>query len=74
MCLVNDELTEEAYDGSLAGLSYSLYWDPSWRLRLEIKGYNEKMVVLLKSLLEKLCGHVVDERRFAVYEEEVCDI
>jgi secreted Zn-dependent insulinase-like peptidase len=72
--LVDDALTEEVYNASLAGLSYSLNTDSEWNLELETRGYNDKMIVLLKLVLEKVRSHVVDEDRFAVYQTEVCTL
>ena len=66
--LVNDQLTEFAYPGILAGLGYQLY--PHIRgFSIRISGYSDKQVLLLKRLIETLGNPVIDAERFAIIKE-----
>ena len=62
--LVNDALTEFSYDAELAGLEYNLT-NTTQGLYLAFGGYNEKMAVLIKAVLEKLVDFTIDDERFA---------
>ncbi|KAG8937301.1 Insulinase (Peptidase M16) [Tulasnella sp. 418] len=68
--LVKDTLTEYAYDADLAGLSYSIA-NHAEGLSVSVAGYNDKLLVLLKVVLEKVKSFVVDEDRFAVLKEQL---
>lgn len=68
--LITDALTEFAYDAELAGLSYGIS-ETAAGLSLTVGGYNEKAHVLLKRVLEKARGLVVDPDRFEVIREQV---
>ncbi|KAF7778613.1 hypothetical protein Agabi119p4_2958 [Agaricus bisporus var. burnettii] len=50
--LVNDALTELAYDAGLAGLSYS-FSDTTTGLYVFASGYNDKLSTLVKHILQK---------------------
>ncbi|KXS93872.1 hypothetical protein AC578_9026 [Pseudocercospora eumusae] len=66
--LVDDGLTEYAYDAELAGLDYMVYRSPG-RLELSVSGYNDKMHVLLEKVLIALRDHEVKEDRFEIIKE-----
>lgn len=68
--LVEDSLTEFAYDADLAGLKYDLS-PHSNGLLLTLSGYNDKISVLAGHILEKVKGPVVDPERLAVIREQV---
>jgi insulysin len=68
--LVNDSLTEFSYDADLAGLSYNCA-AVSTGLWVSLAGYNDKMGVLAKNVLEKVRGLVVDGERLRVMKEQV---
>ena len=40
-------------------------------MQVKIKGFNEKQSVLLNSIIRKLVGFVVDDKKFEVYKELV---
>jgi insulysin len=68
--IVNDSLTEFAYDAELAGLKYSLR--PHFNgLLLTFRGYNDKISVLVAHILEKVKGLVVDAQRLSVMKQQV---
>ena len=66
--LFKDQLNEYVYAAELAGLGYSLS-NIKAGVTLALKGYNEKQVVLLDKIMEKLVGFTVDEKRFDVLKE-----
>ncbi|KAH9483963.1 Putative zinc protease [Psilocybe cubensis] len=68
--IVNDSLTEFSYDADLAGLSYNLS-STNTGLYITMNGYNDKMSVLVRHVLEKVKGLVVDAQRLAVVKEEL---
>ncbi|KAG8907980.1 Insulinase (Peptidase M16) [Tulasnella sp. 403] len=68
--LVRDELTEYSYDAELAGLSYEVT-NQAEGISLVVAGYNDKLNVLLKVVLEKIRNLEVKEDRFAVLKEQV---
>ncbi|KAF8911060.1 Metalloenzyme, LuxS/M16 peptidase-like protein [Gymnopilus junonius] len=67
--LVNDSLTEFSYDADLAGLSYN-FTPHTTGLFVSMNGYNDKMIVLVRHVLEKVKGLVIDPQRLAVIKEE----
>ncbi|KDR81747.1 hypothetical protein GALMADRAFT_58881 [Galerina marginata CBS 339.88] len=67
--IVNDSLTEFSYDADLAGLSYS-FSPHSSGMFVSMNGYNDKMSVLVRHVLEKIKGLVVNPQRLAVIKEE----
>lgn len=68
--LVTDSLTEFSYDADLAGLSYSFVAHTSG-LYVSMSGYNDKMSVLVKHILDKVKHIVLDPARLAVIKEQV---
>lgn len=69
MALVNDALTEFSYDAELAGLTYDFSATPLG-LFVSLGGYNDKMNLLTRHVLEKAKGLVVDGERLAVMKEQ----
>ncbi|KAF8996136.1 insulin-degrading enzyme [Cyathus striatus] len=67
--LVNDALTEYAYDASLAGLSYN-FLPHTTGVYVAMSGYNDKMSVLAQHVLEKIKGLTVDSERLAIMKEQ----
>jgi len=68
--LVNDSLTEYAYDGDLAGLSYNFSLS-SLGVFITLSGYNDKLHVLLQHILEKVKTLEVKPDRLEVMKEQV---
>lgn len=68
--LVKDALVEYSYDAELAGLSYQLETQADGIL-LTVDGYNDKLEVLAKVVLEKMKGFEVDEERFNLIVDQV---
>ena len=68
--IVNDSLSEYSYDADLAGLSYQFVPHPNG-LFVSMRGYNDKMAVLVKHVLEKIKGLVVNPVRLEVMKEQV---
>ncbi|KAH6918433.1 insulin-degrading enzyme [Coprinopsis sp. MPI-PUGE-AT-0042] len=68
--LVNDSLTEYAYDADLAGLSYSLVAHNNG-IYIAVDGYNDKVDVLLKHVIDKVKNVHIESGRFAAITKEV---
>ncbi|EST05004.1 Peptidase M16, N-terminal [Kalmanozyma brasiliensis GHG001] len=68
--LILDSLVEYSYDASLAGLSYMLD-SQDQSLALSLGGYNDKIPVLARSIVEKLATFQVDPRRFELVKDRV---
>ncbi|KAJ7286255.1 Metalloenzyme, LuxS/M16 peptidase-like protein [Mycena rebaudengoi] len=67
--VVNDALTEFAYDASLGMLEYNFVPHTNG-LYVAMNGFNDKMSVLVKHVLEKIKGIVVKDDRLAVMKEQ----
>ncbi|KAJ7709455.1 Metalloenzyme, LuxS/M16 peptidase-like protein [Mycena rosella] len=67
--VVNDALTEFAYDASLGMLEYN-FVPHSNGLYVAMNGFNDKMSVLVKHVLEKIKGIVINPDRLAVMKEQ----
>ncbi|KAJ7085711.1 Metalloenzyme, LuxS/M16 peptidase-like protein [Mycena belliarum] len=67
--VVNDALTEFAYDASLGMLEYNFVPHTNG-LYVAMNGFNDKMAVLVKHVLEKIKGIVIDSNRLAVMKEQ----
>ncbi|KAJ7112437.1 Metalloenzyme, LuxS/M16 peptidase-like protein [Mycena crocata] len=67
--VVNDALTEFAYDASLGMLDYNFFPHTNG-LYVAMNGFNDKMSVLVKHVLEKIKGVVVNADRLAVMKEQ----
>ncbi|TBU42064.1 Metalloenzyme, LuxS/M16 peptidase-like protein [Dichomitus squalens] len=67
--LVTDSLTEFAYDADLAGLTYGLS-SQSLGLYITLNGYNDKLHVLAKDVLERTRNLKVQPDRLAVMKDQ----
>ncbi|KAK7038049.1 insulin-degrading enzyme [Favolaschia claudopus] len=67
--VVNDSLTEFAYDASLGMLEYN-FLPHANGLYVAMNGFNDKMSALVKAVLDKIKGIVVDGARLAVMKEQ----
>lgn len=70
MDLIDDALAEVTYDADLAGLSYSVT-NQIEGLTVSVSGYNDKIPVLLRIVLEKIRNLQVQPDRLCVVKEEV---
>lgn len=68
--IVNDSLTEFAYDADLAGLTYNLFGH-STGIYVSMSGYNDRLVVLAQQILERIKNLKVDEQKLAAMKEQV---
>jgi len=62
--LLMDELNEFSYDAEIAGLHYGLS-NMMTGMRLLVRGYNHRLLVLLRAIVEKMASRSVDADRFA---------
>jgi insulysin len=69
---VTDALTEYSYDADLAGLTYS-FEASSLGFYVVISGYNDKLHVLLRDVLEKAKSLEVRADRLGIMKEKVND-
>ena len=72
MDLVQDALSEVTYDAALAGLGYSVGNDDEG-ITIGVGGYNDKLDVLLRLVLEKIRTLRVLPDRLHVVKEKVRD-
>lgn len=68
--LVTDSLTEFAYDADLAGLSYN-FGAHSLGMYVTLSGYNDKLHVLAKDVLERAKALKVNPERLSVMKDQV---
>ncbi|KAK3698064.1 metalloprotease [Vermiconidia calcicola] len=68
--LVEDSLTEYAYDAELAGLGYNLAHHPQG-FDVAISGYNDKMSVLLEKVLVSMRDLEIKDERFEIIKERM---
>ncbi len=68
--LVTDSLTEFSYDADLAGITYSFLTHASG-LYVSMNGYNDKVIVLVQHVLERVKQITVRPERLIVMKEEV---
>ncbi|PVD29637.1 hypothetical protein C0Q70_08892 [Pomacea canaliculata] len=66
--LFRDALNEYSYAAEIAGLHYSLDSSP-YGIYLEVKGYSDKLDILLKKIVERLTTFVIDPQRFDIIKE-----
>ncbi|TFK92329.1 hypothetical protein K466DRAFT_582051, partial [Polyporus arcularius HHB13444] len=67
--LVTDSLTEFAYDADLAGLTYN-FSHQSLGLYITLSGYNDKLPLLAKTVVERAKNLKVDPDRLAVMKDQ----
>ena len=70
---MTDALNEYSYDAALAGLSYSIEAS-SLGFYVSVSGYNDKLHVLLRDVLEKAKSLEVRGERLDVMKEKVSNI
>lgn len=68
--MVTDALTEYAYDADIAGLSYN-FSSTVTGLYMSVTGYNDKLPVLARVILEKVTTLRINPERLAVIKEQV---
>ncbi|EJD53131.1 hypothetical protein AURDEDRAFT_110880 [Auricularia subglabra TFB-10046 SS5] len=68
--LVTDALTEYSYDADLAGLRYNLSPD-IYGIQVSVSGYNDKLPVLLATVLEKVKTIKIVPGRFADIKQDL---
>lgn len=68
--LVMDSMNEYSYDADLAGLSYRLDSQSDGIIML-IDGYNDKLPVLAKVVLEKMATMQIDPKRFDLIKDQI---
>ncbi|CAE6451275.1 unnamed protein product [Rhizoctonia solani] len=68
--LVKDALTEFTYDAELAGMKYSIMCDGASIVVIS-EGYNDKLSVLLKYVLEKVKSITITQDRVTVIAEQL---
>ena len=71
--LIDDALSEVTYDAALAGLHYELA-NTAEGLSLSVRGYNDKLPVLLGTVIDMLKKVEFREDRLKVFSEQVCDM
>jgi insulysin len=68
--LIKDALTEYSYDAELAGLGYNIESQGD-AIGLSVDGYNDKLPVLLRYILEQFASFKVDKERFEIIKDQV---
>jgi insulysin len=68
--LVEDSLSEYAYNAEIAGLNYRLD-NPTIGLSIQVNGYSDKMSVLLEKVLSTMKSLEVKQDRFDVIKERM---
>lgn len=68
--LVKDALTEYSYDAELAGLGYNIESQADG-IGLSVDGYNDKLPVLCRYILEEIAKFKVDGKRFDIIKDQV---
>jgi insulysin len=71
--LVTDSLTEFAYDAELAGLEYG-FASHSLGLFITLSGYNDKLPVLARHVLERVKNIKVLPERLEIVKEQVSQV
>lgn len=67
--LVMDSMSEYSYNADLAGLSYKLDTQADGIL-MTVDGYNDKLPVLAKVVLEKIASLKIDPKRFELVKDQ----
>ncbi|KAF9428230.1 Insulinase (Peptidase M16) [Podila epigama] len=68
--LVKDSLKEQVYSAELAGLMYSLDVSVDG-IVLKVEGYNDKALVLLRMVIQRIRTYTVDPDRFHLIHEKL---
>ncbi|KAI0062244.1 hypothetical protein BV25DRAFT_1804109 [Artomyces pyxidatus] len=69
--LVSDSLTEYSYDASVAGLDYH-FAASTLGIFIIVNGYNDKLHVLLRNVVEKVKNLEIRADRLEVMKEQAC--
>lgn len=67
--MVRDLLNEETYAANLAGLKFSVSGNADG-LEMDFGGYNQKLDVLIRKVVEKVKSCAVDDERFELIKEK----
>ena len=68
--LFRDSITEDIYDADLAGLGFSVSRSHG-AVSVGAAGFNDKLAVLLETMLKKMVGFEVDEARYPGVVDDV---
>jgi insulysin len=68
--LLKDNLSHVTYSAELAGIRYTLQAHSSGIL-LELRGYNDKQLLLLAKILEAMIHFHIDRVRFDMIKDDV---
>jgi insulysin len=68
--LFDDAFAEEAYDATIAGLSYSMYVVEN-SLYVNVTGYNDKAPMLLELIFKRMKDFIINPERFKVIKERL---
>ncbi|XP_022094344.1 insulin-degrading enzyme-like [Acanthaster planci] len=66
--LLRDSLNEYAYAAELANINYNID-STVYGINIQLGGYNDKQMLLLKKILEKMTNFEIDVNRFEVIKE-----
>lgn len=67
--LLNDSLTEYAFNAQLAGLSYELN-GTIYGAKLKVMGFSDKMPIFLRKIMEHLIDFKVDQKKFEMFKDK----
>ena len=70
--LIDRALSEYVYDAYIAGLSYELQ-TASGGITLSVEGYNQKLGLFLRGILEGIKGFKADPKDFNILKQDVRD-
>lgn len=71
--LMEQHLEEYTYDAAIARLSYDVS-KASDKVVLKVKGYNQKIPILLRCILQKIKDFQADPKHFEVLKTNVCQL
>ncbi|ORZ23957.1 Metalloenzyme, LuxS/M16 peptidase-like protein [Absidia repens] len=68
--ILEDALNEYAYDAEVAGLCYNIENQLDGML-LAVGGYNDKLALLLETVIRKMCDIKIDKERFTLLKDQL---
>ncbi|KAJ3189796.1 hypothetical protein HDU85_000080 [Gaertneriomyces sp. JEL0708] len=68
---VHERLNELSYDASSAGLHYDIWVHQDTGIAMQIDGYSEKALLLMKEVLERLRNPEFTEGEFVIFKESL---
>ncbi|KIJ30195.1 hypothetical protein M422DRAFT_187437 [Sphaerobolus stellatus SS14] len=68
--IIEDALTEMTYDAQLSGLGFAVNTF-SQAFTISVSGYNDKLHLLLRAIVEKIRDMPIDPKRLAIVKEEL---